>query len=202
MKPSQKCLGRWCLITISLGLVVISFFLIWGIEQLPTPKDVSPSARSEAFAALAAAALTVVGSFHGHKMGRCRRKPQRMGDRIRSTINSGDRLRGIALLAITVVLVPIAWVVAEVLHVSSAAAAAVTGAILTITALDALHDMSVKVRTCDSWGWILFGLGLFGGLLLIAALPAEAEATAAIAAALMTLAGTHLGHTAGYKPSL
>jgi hypothetical protein len=204
VESSVNCLyRRSCLIAISLGMIVISFLVIWCLEQRPAPRGLSPSARSEAFAALVAAALTVFGSFHGHKMGRQRRNPQKMGSQRQSAIISGDRkslLRGVALVAIPVVLVPLAWVAAELLHVSSAAAAAVTGAILTITAIDALHDMSSKVRDWDIWGWIIFCLALLVGFIVIAALPEEAEAAAAIAAAVMTAAGTHLGHTEGYKP--
>jgi hypothetical protein len=126
-----------------------------------------------------------------------------MGSQRHSSIIRGDRkslLRGVAFVAISVVLVPLAWIAAALLHVSSAAAAAVTGAILTITAIDALHDMSSKVRDWDIWGWVIFCFALLGGFIVIAALPEEAEAAAAMAAAFITVTGTHLGHTEGYKP--
>jgi hypothetical protein len=56
------------------------------------------------------------------------------------------------------------WYVAELLDVSRGAVGALAGAIILITAVDALNDMSSRLRTCNLCGVAIICLALVGGL--------------------------------------
>jgi asparagine N-glycosylation enzyme membrane subunit Stt3 len=176
-------------------VALIAVFLIWLVEKRVAPREDLQSTMSEAFAALVAAFLAAVGSYRGHRRGRDRRDTADAHPD--STLL--ERSEGIALIVLSVVVLVVAFIVARLLDVSAAAVTAVAGAVVAITLVDALHDMSSRLRDSRRLGMLIVAGALLGGVLLIVARPEEAEAMAAVAAALATVGATQLAHVQGFQ---
>ena len=175
---------------VMVGLVLASVIGVL-IADRATPKEDLRSTVAEAFASLLAALLAVAGS----QAGRTRGRERKLTVEHKVILGRGE---GLGLLALSVAIGFFAWLTARWLDVSTAAVCALAGAVIGITLVDALHDMALPPRTSRWVGSTLMILAVVAGFVFIVRVPDEAEAAAAIAAAVLTVGGAQWGHAHGF----
>jgi hypothetical protein len=178
-----------------LTVAVVVGFLLLVVVETAAPAAELESGMSEATASLLAAVAAVGVPLLSHRRGRRRRA--RLGeDRHRVLLEKGE---GIELLVASVVLVLAAFLTADWAHISTAAGAALAGAIISFTLTDALHDLFPVLRGSRSVGISVIITSLAVGFACVLCRPGDAEAVAAIGAAVLTFGGGLLGHAEGYS---
>jgi hypothetical protein len=193
--PQDSCqLNKtWNSFVVVLCLVLLSLLLVWAMEKWVAPEG-AESAASEATAALGGALLAVGGMHHGHKAGQDRKLKAR-------DPNAPVRrpAEGLGFIALTVAVWVGAVFFARWAEVSEAAVAGLAGGIIGITGVDAVYDIWERPRSSLWLGRVLIILGIAGGLIWIWKDPDDAEAHAAVLAAVITVGGAQLGHAQSFR---